>query len=390
MRLLCTADLHAPPPGAYAHLADLATSLACPVVALAGDLLNGFARDLGGQRQHEGRRLRRLATRVPFLAAVSGNHDVDGLGHALWLKGAAAGEGRTHFRADGDHLLLSPMLTPVVHDAKEEVPSTDPALPGGLLVTCCPFWNYAGRGLTQHHWLRGRAEALWAQGRRLADAHRVDAWVVLHHEPPAGAAVAAGGWAEAPTGEDEGSTCARWVARFRPTAVVSGHLHRAPFLPGGRWVDRVGPGEPTPTGAGAEETSPLPGTWLFNPGRDPGEAGPRLVLLDLARHEACWLRWADGAELDRVPLVPDVNHAVAVGVSVPSAPSPTPEGPELSPGVRAFISQMVEALNTHQPGVPRGVNTGNCPQPEFSPRPLPSAGGAPSTTPGEPGDSGQG
>ncbi len=49
-----------------------------------------------------------------------------------------------------------------------------------------------------------------------------------------------------------------------------------------------------------------------------------------------------------------------------AAPVPAPgSGP--SPQTQAFIRQMVENLNTHQPGVPRGMNTGNCPQPEFSP-----------------------
>lgn len=39
----------------------------------------------------------------------------------------------------------------------------------------------------------------------------------------------------------------------------------------------------------------------------------------------------------------------------------------LSPEIEAFIDQMVHNLNTHQPGVPRGQNVGNCQQPEFSP-----------------------
>lgn len=63
------------------------------------------------------------------------------------------------------------------------------------------------------------------------------------------------------------------------------------------------------------------------------------------------------------------NPGVAlVAAAVPSTP-PT-GGPDLSPEVDAFISQMVETLNTHQHGVPRGMNTGNCSQPEFSPRPV--------------------
>ena len=56
---------------------------------------------------------------------------------------------------------------------------------------------------------------------------------------------------------------------------------------------------------------------------------------------------------------------------VPPAPQPSekPEDSRLSPGTEAFLAQMVNNLNTHQPGVPRGHNTRNCPQPEFSPEP---------------------
>ena len=52
------------------------------------------------------------------------------------------------------------------------------------------------------------------------------------------------------------------------------------------------------------------------------------------------------------------NNGAALATAAGSGPSPQ---------TRAFIRQMVENLNTHQPGVPRGMNTGNCPQPEFSP-----------------------
>ena len=69
------------------------------------------------------------------------------------------------------------------------------------------------------------------------------------------------------------------------------------------------------------------------------------------------------------------NHGAALATAAGPTSSPLQTGgPELSPEVDAFISQMVEALNTHQHGVPRGMNTGNCPQPEFSPRPGESKG----------------
>lgn len=64
------------------------------------------------------------------------------------------------------------------------------------------------------------------------------------------------------------------------------------------------------------------------------------------------------------------NHGAAPASANGSAASPKPAGAGPSPQTRAFIRQMVENLNTHQPGVPRGRNTGNCPQPEFSPAPA--------------------
>ena len=71
--------------------------------------------------------------------------------------------------------------------------------------------------------------------------------------------------------------------------------------------------------------------------------------------------------------IPNDGHASALGIQ---EPRPTPVSPspsesadrERSPEMAAFLSRLLENLNTHQPGVPRGRNTGNCPQPEFSPR----------------------
>jgi Icc-related predicted phosphoesterase len=52
--------------------------------------------------------------------------------------------------------------------------------------------------------------------------------------------------------------------------VLSGHIHRAPFLSEGSWIDRVGK------------------TWVFNPGQQIGEF-PTYIRLDLDAMTAEWI-----------------------------------------------------------------------------------------------------
>ena len=259
MKLLFTADLHAPADeGPYRRLAIFAAERGCGLVAIAGDLLDLFRRGYpAAQAAATTGGLRALAARVPHLAVCSGNHDLDGANGAGWLA-RAAGDKTGNLLVDGASAVLR---------GKE---------PGGvsLIVTCCPHWDILDHGLTHHVWLRERAAAAWAEGRRLADLHPGVPWVVLHHEPPEGSRVAAGAWgADAGTGSGA-FWAAEWCRQFHPDYLLCGHIHQSPFVEGGSWADPV-PGSPT---------------WAFNPGRDEA-TGSRLVEIDTAARMAVWLSW---------------------------------------------------------------------------------------------------
>ncbi len=60
-----------------------------------------------------------------------------------------------------------------------------------------------------------------------------------------------------------------WIAEHAPTLVLSGHVHQAPFVGGGSWVDRIG------------------GSWVFNMGQQPGEM-PAHVVIDTEAGAAAW------------------------------------------------------------------------------------------------------
>ena len=63
---------------------------------------------------------------------------------------------------------------------------------------------------------------------------------------------------------------AEWIERFGPDLVLSGHIHNTPFLAEGSWIDRVGK------------------TWVFNPGRQPGQV-PAYLRIDLEAMTAEWI-----------------------------------------------------------------------------------------------------
>lgn len=70
--------------------------------------------------------------------------------------------------------------------------------------------------------------------------------------------------------------------RFRPDLVLVGHVHQAPFVPGGTWVDPIGT------------------TWAVNPGQQPGVA-PAHVLIDLDADTATWTSAAGQAQIHLEP-----------------------------------------------------------------------------------------
>ena len=237
MRILAVSDLH------YRlrqvdWVLEVAPSF--DAVMIAGDLL-----DVASPVPLD---VQAVATRVALhtiaeataLFVASGNHDLDGrdaVGEriARWME---------PLRDDGMYVDLQ--TVPLGED----------------LVTVCPWWDGPLARATLEACL---VEAAQRPRRR---------WIWVHHAPPAGSPLAWDGhrsW-----GDD---VLAGWIERFAPDVVLTGHVHQAPFVAGGRWADRVG------------------SSWLFNPGRQPGPV-PAHVELDLTAGTATWTAGAERAEVD--------------------------------------------------------------------------------------------
>ncbi len=163
------------------------------------------------------------------LLVCSGNHDLNarnaaGEKTADWLARLRGPD----LAVDGDSLLI-----------------------GDTLFTVCPWWDGPQA--------RAGVEALLDA----AAAKRRGPWVWVYHAPPHGAL----SWNGRRHFGDE--LLPQLLARHAPTAVLCGHIHEAPFKPGGGWAERVGD------------------TWLFNAGQQIGEV-PARVEIDLAARMARW------------------------------------------------------------------------------------------------------
>ena len=96
--------------------------------------------------------------------------------------------------------------------------------------------------------------------------------LVPYHAPPDGSPTSWGG------SRHYGDTdVVGWIDRFKPDAVLCGHIHQAPFKTGGSWIDRIG------------------STWIFNSGQQIGPT-PAHVIIDTEAQAAAWFSLA-GAEL---------------------------------------------------------------------------------------------
>ena len=229
MKLLFVADLH------YSlRQFDWLTAQAgaYDLVMIGGDLLDlGSALDFEVQIVVVEKYLRRIRQNAQLLVS-SGNHDGDSRNaanesYAGWLREARA-EG---LFVDGDSAVI-----------------------GGLRVTACPWWD----GPVS----RGELERLLER----ESARGAQRWIWCHHAPPDRSGVS---WAGKRFYGDP--FLREWIERFGPDAVLSGHIHRAPFLsPAGTWIDRIGK------------------TWVFNPGQQIGHV-PAFIRLDLEAMSAAWI-----------------------------------------------------------------------------------------------------
>jgi Icc-related predicted phosphoesterase len=171
-----------------------------------------------------------LLRRNARMVVSSGNHDGDSRNDAdesvaEWLR-AARGE-RLH--VDGDSFDL-----------------------GDTRVTVCPWWDGPVSCAELESLLE--REAGQVRGR----------WLWIHHAPPEGSRTS---WTGMKFAGDE--VLRRWIDRFQPDFVLSGHIHNSPFYEAGSWIDRLGR------------------TWVFNPGRQTGPT-PSTLVIDLAAMSAEW------------------------------------------------------------------------------------------------------
>ena len=227
MRILFVADLH------YAlKQFDWLTARAgdFDLTVIGGDLLDlGSALELDVQIVVVEKYLNRLRERTRMLVS-SGNHDCNVRSAAnesicKWLHECRAAQ----LFVDGDSV---------------EIDDT--------LITICPWWD-------------GPVSRAEVEKQLTQDAARKKSkWIWIHHAPPEGSPVS---WTGKKFAGDE--FLVEWVKRFEPDLVLSGHIHNAPFVAKGSWIDRLGK------------------TWVFNPGKQIGP-NPTFLILDLAAMTVEW------------------------------------------------------------------------------------------------------
>jgi Icc-related predicted phosphoesterase len=227
MRLLLVSDLHYSLP-LFDWVVEVAGDF--DVVVMAGDHLD-LASLVDGRAQSVV--VKKYFSRIQAktrLLICSGNHDLDshnavGEKVAKWLLGSR----NKGVLSDGESLVV-----------------------GDTLFTMCAWWDGPAT----------RAEL----GEQLAKAaaQRQKRWIWIYHAPPANSPVAWGG--QRYFGDD---ALRQWIEKYQPDIVMSGHVHEAPYVQDGSWVDRID------------------ATWIFNTGHYLG-APPAHIILDTDAGEALW------------------------------------------------------------------------------------------------------
>jgi predicted phosphodiesterase len=238
MRILVASDLHYRLPH-YDWLVDQAADF--DVVALPGDHI-----DIAGTVPMEAQVVvltayfERLAERTTLLV-TSGNHDLDGPGPhgeqmARWMR--RLDDDRFHFHVDGATVDI-----------------------GDTRFTLCPWWD-------------GPITKAEVDAQLATDAAtRPERWVWLYHSPPGGTGLCRTASREFP---DYDLTA--WIEQWGPHLVFTGHIHNAPWVAGGTWVDKVAD------------------SWVFNAGRTSGPM-PAHIVVDTDAGTAEWVALPDRAEV---------------------------------------------------------------------------------------------
>lgn len=235
MRILAVADLHYALPQ-FDWL--LRVSPRYDLVIIAGDLLEGQSFvSTTAQMQVMLKYLERLREKTTLLVC-SGNHDLNhqystGEKYARWVQYARS----ANLHTDGDSVVIA-----------------------GTKFSVFPWWdgNIAKNAI----------------GRQLEAAAPVrgEPWIWIYHAPPTDAAVA---WSGQRHFGDE--LLAAWIKQYNPFLVFAGHVHEAPFVRNGSWVERVG------------------ATWVFNAGKQIGDI-PTHICIDTQLREAVWFSLENGME----------------------------------------------------------------------------------------------
>jgi Icc-related predicted phosphoesterase len=208
----------------------IANAAGFDAVIIGGDLLDlGSLLDIEVQIVVVEKYLARLRAQTRLLVS-SGNHDCNvrsdaGESVCKWLHDAKAGQ----MFVDGDTVEMA-----------------------GLLITICPWWD-------------GPASRADVEKLLERDAGRMEAkWIWIHHAPADQSPVS---WTGKAFGGDK--FLVDWIRRFEPDMVISGHIHNAPFVQHGSWIDRIGR------------------TWVFNPGKQIGPH-PTCLIFNLEGMSVAW------------------------------------------------------------------------------------------------------
>lgn len=234
MKILLVADLHYTL-RQWDWLNDTAQRF--DLVVVAGDLLDiASIVPLEAQIVVVRKYLERLAEQGPLLVC-SGNHDILSTGDtrdAAWLRDKKGGS----YLADGD--------------GYEQA---------GIYYSILPWWENAEQ--------RDAIEQQLVAQEREATGKR---WIWVYHAPAKGSTVAWSGKRD--LGEE---ALPEWIAHFKPTMILGGHIHNAPFYADGSWVDNIN------------------GTWAFNSGKQIGSI-PCFTVIDTEDNKAIWMSAADAEQ----------------------------------------------------------------------------------------------
>lgn len=265
MRLLVVADLHYSLPQ-YDWVADTASDF--DLVILAGDHLDLSSMvDPQAQIVVIGKYIARLREKTGVVIC-SGNHDLD----------ARSPEGEK--------------ISRWIREVPGVVTDGQSFSVGDTLFTVCAWWD----GPLER-------DAIAAQFRTDAEKPKRN-WIWVYHAPPGSSPTSWGGSRSYGDAELTG-----WIGEYHPDVVFAGHVHQAPFVKDGSWVDRVGK------------------TWVFNAGHQYG-APPAHLIVDTEEREALWFSAAgrERVKLDE-PLVRPVEKLLGTPSWLTSAdrpPDPVP------------------------------------------------------------------